>query len=198
MFGVVPRVLWQRSDPPDESNRVALALNICLIETDGKRVLIDTGMGDKWSEKETRMYRLDRSQSLLEGLAALGLGAEDIDVVINTHLHFDHAGGNTVVRDGAVVPTFPNARYVVQSGEWEDATHPHERNRASYIEHNYVPVFESGQLDLIEGEQEVAPGVRVEPVAGHTRHHQVVTVAGGGQHLVVPTDLMDRHDVWMV
>ena len=189
-FGVVPRVLWQRTDPPDGKNRVSLALNICLIEAGGKRVLVDTGMGDKWTDKETSLYRLDRSRTLLDGLAALDLGPEDIDVVINTHLHFDHAGGNTVARDGKLTPTFPRARYIVQSGEWHDATHPHERNRASYIETNYVPVADAGQLDLIEGTQDVVPGVRVTPVGGHTEHHQLVTVEGGGQHLVVPTDLL--------
>lgn len=190
MFGVVPRVVWEKRDPPDERNRVTLGLNVALIESGGKRVLVDTGMGDRWSEKEVRMYGIDRSTTLLGGLRTRGLGPEDIDVVVNTHLHFDHAGGNTRREGEGVVPTFPRARYVVQRGEWEDARHPHERSRASYREDDFVPVAQAGQLDLIDGETEVAPGVRAVPVGGHTTHHQMVVVQSGGETLVVPTDLL--------
>ena len=190
LFGVVPRVLWERNDPPDDKNRVGLALNVALVETAGRRVLVDTGMGDRWGERETRMYRIDRSRTLLGSLAALGLGPEDIDVVVNTHLHFDHAGGNTRLRDGKVVPAFPRARYVVQAGEWHDATHPHERNRATYLEETFLPLDEAGQLALVEGDAEVAPGVRVVRVGGHTAHHQIVVIEGGGRHLVIPTDIL--------
>lgn len=189
-FGVVPRVLWEKSETPDERNRVALALNVTLVETGGKRVLVDTGVGDKWSEKQTELYRIDRSSTLLAGLAALGVQPEDVDVVVNSHLHFDHAGGNTRMVEGRPVPTFPRARYVVQMGEWEDATHPHERSRASYIEENYVPIAEAHQLDLVQGEAEVAPGVRVVPAGGHTAYHQMVMVEDAGETLVVPTDLV--------
>jgi glyoxylase-like metal-dependent hydrolase (beta-lactamase superfamily II) len=190
MFGVVPRALWEKTDPPDDQNRVTLGLNIALVETAGKRILVDTGMGDKWGEKERRIYRLDRSATLLSSLAALGLGPDDVDVVINTHLHFDHAGGNTRLADGKAVPTFPKARYVVQLGEWEDATRPHERNRASYLEENFVPLAENRQFEPVQGEVEVAPGVRVVPVGGHTAYHQMVVVEGGGRKLVIPTDLL--------
>ena len=190
MFGVVPRVVWEKRDPPDERNRVTLGLNVALIESGGKRVLVDTGMGDRWSEKEVRMYGIDRSTTLVGGLRARGLAPEDIDVVVNTHLHFDHAGGNTRREGGRVVPTFPRARYVVQRGEWEDARHPHERSRASYREDDFVPVAEAAQLDFIDGEAEVAPGVRAVPVGGHTTHHQMVVVESGGETLVVPTDLL--------
>jgi glyoxylase-like metal-dependent hydrolase (beta-lactamase superfamily II) len=190
MFGVVPRVLWEKHDAPDERNRVTLGLNVPLIETAGSRILVDTGMGDRWGEKERQRYRLDRSVTLLDGLAGLGLAPEDIDVVVNSHLHFDHAGGNTRLRDGRPQPTFPRARYLVQKGEWEDAAHPHERNRVSYREADFVPVAESGQLELVEGEVEVAPGVHVAPVGGHTAFHQMVRVEGGGRTLVVPTDVL--------
>jgi len=190
MFGVVPRVVWEKRDPPDERNRVTLGLNVALIESGGKRVLVDTGMGERWSEKEIRMYRIDRSTTLVGGLRARGLGPEDIDVVVNTHLHFDHAGGNTRAEGGRVVPAFPRARYIVQRGEWDDATHPHERSRASYRADDFVPVAEAGQLDLIDGEAEVAPGVRAVRVGGHTTHHQMVVVESGGETLVVPTDLL--------
>src|SRR5437667_371102 len=141
----------------------------------GMRV-VSAGMGDKWGEKETRMYRLDRSTTLLGSLQAAGVAPEDIDLVVNTHLHFDHAGGNTRVVDGKTVPTFPRARYVVQMGEWEDATHPHERSRASYRDENFVPLAESRQLETVQGEAEVAPGVRVVPVGGHTAYHQMVVI----------------------
>jgi glyoxylase-like metal-dependent hydrolase (beta-lactamase superfamily II) len=190
MFGVVPRVLWQQTDPPDAKNRVTLGLNVLLVETGGRRVLVDTGLGDKWSEIDVRKYRIDRSRTLLGDLKERGLGPEDIDVVVNTHLHFDHAGGNTRFQDGRPVPTFPRARYVVQRGEWEDALNPHERNRASYLDVNYRLLQDSGQLDLIEGETAIAPGVRAVPVGGHTAHHQMVVVEGGGQTIVVPTDLL--------
>jgi glyoxylase-like metal-dependent hydrolase (beta-lactamase superfamily II) len=190
MFGVVPRVLWEKTDPPDEQNRVVLGLNVALIETAGKRILVDTGMGDKWTEKETSLFRLDRSRTLLGAMAALGVGPADIDLVINTHLHFDHAGGNTRIEDGKVVPAFPRARYLVQMGEWEDATHPHERNRASYREQNFIPIAEARQLETVQGEVEVAPGVRVVPVGGHTAYHQMVVVEGGGMTLAIPSDLL--------
>ncbi|MBI3931998.1 MAG: MBL fold metallo-hydrolase [Acidobacteria bacterium] len=190
MFGVVPRVLWEKTDPPDERNRVTLGLNVALVETAGKRILVDAGIGDKWTEKERGTYRIDRSTTLLDGLARLGVRPEDVDVVVNTHLHFDHAGGNTRLEGGKAVPTFPRARYVVQMGEWEDATHPNERNRASYLEANFVPLAENRQLEPVQGAVEVAPGVRVVPVGGHTAYHQMVVIEGGGQTVVVPTDLL--------
>lgn len=190
MFGVVPRALWEKSDPPDERNRVTLALNVALVESAGRRILVDAGMGDKWGDKERAIYKIDRSATLLGSLRELGLGPEDIDVVINTHLHFDHAGGNTCRREGRTRPTFPRARYVVQLGEWEDATHPHDRNRASYLEENFVPVAEARQLETVQGAAEVAPGVRVWPVGGHTAYHQMVSVEGGGEGMLIPTDLL--------
>jgi glyoxylase-like metal-dependent hydrolase (beta-lactamase superfamily II) len=190
MFGVVPRAVWEKTDPPDERNRVALTANVALIETAGRRVLVDTGMGSRWSPVEVERYRLERERGLEEGLRALGLTTDDVDVVVNTHLHFDHAGGNTREADGRLVPVFPRARYVVQLGEWEDAAHPNERNRASYREGDFVPLAEARQLDTVQGEVEVAPGVRVVPVGGHTAYHQMVVVEGGGQRLVIPTDLL--------
>jgi glyoxylase-like metal-dependent hydrolase (beta-lactamase superfamily II) len=189
MFGVVPRAIWEKTDPADERNRVALAANVVLVETDGRRVLVETGMGDRWEPRERERMRLE-GDGLLAALAGIGVAAEDVDVVVNTHLHFDHAGGNTRRVDGALRPTFPRARYVVQLGEWEDATHPHERNHASYREDDFVPLAAARQLDTVQGEVEVAPGVRVVPVGGHTAYHQIVIVQGGGRTLAVPTDLL--------
>jgi glyoxylase-like metal-dependent hydrolase (beta-lactamase superfamily II) len=190
VFGVVPRALWERAHPPDERNRVRLACNLALVETGGQRVLIDTGLGDKWTDKQREIYCVERGAGVLEALAGLGLGPDDIDVVVNTHLHFDHAGGNTRLRDGRAVPSFPRARYVVQLGEWEDATRPHERSHASYLEENFVPLAEARQLETVQGEQEVAAGVRVVPVGGHTAYHQLVLIEGGGRTLALPTDLL--------
>jgi glyoxylase-like metal-dependent hydrolase (beta-lactamase superfamily II) len=190
MFGVVPRVVWERTDPPDEKNRVTLALNVALIQAGGRRVLVDTGMGDKWDGKEQGRFRLERGSGLLGALAERGLRPEDIDVVINTHLHFDHAGGNTRRVAGRVVPAFPRARYVVQLGEWEDATRPHERSRASYREENYVPLAEARQLETVQGRLEVVPGVWVVPVGGHTAYHQMVVVESQGETLAIPTDVV--------
>jgi glyoxylase-like metal-dependent hydrolase (beta-lactamase superfamily II) len=190
LFGVVPRAVWEKTDPPDERNRVALTANVALIETAGRRVLVDTGMGERWSAAEVERYRLEVGGGLEAELAARGLSAEDVDVVVNTHLHFDHAGGNTREEGGRLKPAFPRARYVVQLGEWEDAMHPHERSRASYREGDFVPLAEARQLQTVQGEVEVAPGVRVLPVGGHTAYHQMVVVEGGGQRLVIPTDLV--------
>jgi glyoxylase-like metal-dependent hydrolase (beta-lactamase superfamily II) len=190
MFGVVPRALWQKTDPPDALNRIPLALNVALVESAGRRILVDSGLGDRWGERERQRLAIDRSTTLLSGLRRRGLGPDDIDIVINTHLHFDHAGGNTRDVDGVPRPTFPKARYVVQLGEWEDATRPHERSRASYREADYVPLADARQLDTVQGEQELAPGVRVIPVGGHTAYHQMVVVEGGGQTLAIPSDLL--------
>ena len=189
MFGVVPRAVWEKRDPPDDRNRVELAANVALVETAGRRVLVETGMGERWDAREIERFRL-QGDGLLGALASLGVAAEDVDVVVNTHLHFDHAGGNTRRVDGRLAPTFPRARYVVQLGEWEDATHPHERNHASYREDDFVPLAEARQLDTVQGEVEVAPGVRVVPVGGHTAYHQMVIVEGGGRTLAIPTDLL--------
>jgi len=190
MFGVVPRVMWERTNPPDSKNRILLGLNVALIEAAGRRILVDTGMGDKWGEKEARIYGLDRSHDLQTGLADLGLGPADIDLVINSHLHFDHAGGNTRLEEGRPVPSFPNARYVVQTGEWEDATRPHERSRASYLEENFIPLAERKQLEVVQGAVELAAGVKVVPVGGHTAYLQMVMLESQGQTLAMPTDLI--------
>ncbi len=186
----MPRALWERTDPPDGKNRVTLGLNVALIETAGRKILVDTGMGDKWSEKERSLYRIDGVGSLLGSLRERGLGPADIDIVINTHLHFDHAGGDTRIVDGRPLPTFPRARYLVQKGEWDDATSPHERSRASYREADIAPLAEAGQVDALAGDAEVAPGVRVVRVGGHTAHHQMVVAEGGGRTLFIPTDLL--------
>jgi glyoxylase-like metal-dependent hydrolase (beta-lactamase superfamily II) len=190
MFGVVPRVMWEQTDPPDERNRVTLGINVPLVEAGGRRFLVDPGIGDKWGPKEARNYRIERRETLLDGLRGLGLGPDDIDVVVNTHLHHDHVGGNTQLSDGKVRPAFPRARYVIQAGEWESATHPDERSRPSYVESNFVPLAEAGQVELVRGDAEIAEGVRVVRVGGHTANLQMVLFESGGETLAVPTDLL--------
>ena len=181
MFGVVPRVLWEKKMPPDELNRIGLAMNVALVRAGGRNVLLDTGAGDKDDQKFRDQYGLGEP-TLLPALRALGLEPEDIHVVVNSHLHFDHAGGNTRRdADGAIRPVFPNARYLVQRREFEEAMAPNERNKASYLRENYGPLFDSGHLELLDGEAEVAPGVRTLALPGHTLGMQGLMVESEGE-----------------
>jgi glyoxylase-like metal-dependent hydrolase (beta-lactamase superfamily II) len=191
MFGVVPRVLWERVYPPDDRNRIRLGLNCLLVRTGRETVLVDTGIGEKWSERERDMYGIAHETTVAGSLGALGLAPDDVDVVVCTHLHFDHAGGNTRPGpEGEPVPTFPRARYVVQAGELATARAPHERERASYLAENWEPLVASGQLETVEGETEVVPGVRVFPVRGHNDYTQLVSVESGGERAVYFADVV--------
>jgi glyoxylase-like metal-dependent hydrolase (beta-lactamase superfamily II) len=190
MFGVVPKTLWQRRIPADERNRITMAMRPLLVR--GERLMIiDAGCGDKMDARSADIYAFDRRENLDVTMARAGVRAEDIEIVLASHLHFDHAGGFTA-RDatGLVRPRFPNARYLANAGEWEDATHPHERNRASYFAENYVPLREAGVLDLMEDDQVVAPGVRVRRTGGHTRFHQIIYLESGGKTAVFAADLL--------
>jgi glyoxylase-like metal-dependent hydrolase (beta-lactamase superfamily II) len=190
MFGVVPRTLWERRMPPDDRNRIRLALNCWLIRAAGRTLLVETGAGDKWDARRRDIYALDGAGRLLEALAARGVAPEQVDFVINTHLHFDHCGWNTRRAGDRVVPTFPRARYVVQRGELEHARRPTERDRASYLPENFEPVAEAGQWWEVEGEVEVVPGVRVVPVPGHTRDMQCVLLEGSRLRACILADLV--------
>jgi glyoxylase-like metal-dependent hydrolase (beta-lactamase superfamily II) len=190
MFGVVPKPLWEKRAPADERNRIRMAMRPLLVR--GERLMIiDAGAGDKMDPKLVEIYGFDRRENLDVTLAAAGIAAADIEIVLASHLHFDHAGGFTA-RDatGALRPRFPNARYVVGEGEWEDARQPHERNRASYFAENYVPLAEAGVLDLIPADQQIAPGIRVRRTGGHTRFHQIVYIGSGTQTAVFAADLI--------
>ena len=196
MFGVVPKPLWERRIAPDERNRIPLALRCLVIEHDIGPILIDTGAGNKEDSKFHDIYAVenrgaDGRTRLEDGLRQLGFRPDDVALVINTHLHFDHAGGNTW-RDpsGAIRPTFPNARYVVQAGEFHFATHPNERTAASYFPHNFVPIAEGGLFDLVEGEQEVADGVSLVRTPGHVPHHQGVLLESAGERAFYLADLV--------
>src|SRR5262245_32073440 len=150
MFGVIPKPLWERRAEPDERNRIPMSIRPLLVRTASHNVLIDAGIGDKLGAKEAEIYAIDRRQHLDLSLAAAGLTARDIDIVLATHLHFDHAGGFTSIIDGVLMPRFPRARFLIRRGEWEDATHPHERNRASYLAENYAPLLEAGVVEFID------------------------------------------------
>ncbi|HEY6903331.1 MAG TPA: MBL fold metallo-hydrolase [Candidatus Acidoferrales bacterium] len=189
MFGVIPRTLWEKKVPPDARNRITLAMNCLLIHAGGKRILVETGAGDKWDPKLRDIYALEPS-SLINGLREYGLRAEDIDVVVNTHLHFDHCGGNTFLEKGKPLPVFPNARYVVQRGEFEHARNPTERDRASYFDENYVPLGTAGMLSLVEGDHAIVPGVELIVVPGHTAHMQCLKLTGGGKTAFFFADLI--------
>jgi len=174
MFGVVPKTLWSKTSPSDEHNRVVIACNLLLIDTGDKKVLIETGMGDRWSDKERERYGLKSLVSSATVLDQVNLKPEDIDFVVISHLHFDHAGGATMLKDGKLVPVFPNAQYVVQKGEWDFAFKANARAKASYRPDDFVPLKEHDQILFVDGDYEVVPGVWVKVTGGHTSHHQVV------------------------
>jgi glyoxylase-like metal-dependent hydrolase (beta-lactamase superfamily II) len=194
MFGVVPKPLWERKIPADERNRIRLALHCLLVETASGRAVVDTGIGPKEELRDPRfcdIYGVEREKGLLGDLANLGLTPDDIDVVINTHLHFDHCGGNTRLdAGGEVVPTFPRARYVIVRGEWEDAARPNERNRASYRPDNFLPLAAAGCLDLVAEGAEILPGVSFVHAPGHTRFHQCVRFQAGREVALFCADLV--------
>ncbi len=193
MFGVVPRTLWEKKLPPDGRNRIAMSMNVLLVRAGGKNLLLDTGAGDKEDDKFHRIYGLQAS-SLVPGLAALGLTPEDIHVVVNTHLHFDHAGGNTLrTLEGRIIPAFPKARYLVQRQEFEDAMDANERNRASYFPDNYKPLADSGQMEFLTGEAEIIEGVRAIPLPGHTLGMQGLFLESRGQRALYLADCVPTH-----
>ncbi len=192
MFGVVPRTLWSRVCPPDAENRIRMNMNCVFIDTGAERILIETGIGEKWSAKHTEIYGITRARPLAQSLRAIGgVEPESITIVINTHLHFDHAGGNTALNEvGAAVPAFPNARYFVSKAEWEHAEAPSERDRASYLPENWQPLGATGQLELKEANYEVAPGLRMETYAGHNRSMQCWRLDTKGHTLFGFADLV--------
>jgi glyoxylase-like metal-dependent hydrolase (beta-lactamase superfamily II) len=190
MFGVVPKALWNKVAAADELNRVQLSCNLLLIESPNGRVLVETGMGSKWSEKDRERYALTTLVDPDNPLAATGLRNDEIDCVIISHLHFDHAGGATRLVDGKLVPTFPRAKYFVQKGEWEFAHNANSRAKASYRSEDFDPLETFGCLHLIEGSFEILPGIAVEVTGGHTSHHQVVTFVSNGSKGVYFADIV--------
>jgi glyoxylase-like metal-dependent hydrolase (beta-lactamase superfamily II) len=190
MFGVVPRPLWEKHKPPDELNRIHLGLNCLMVRAPGELVLVEAGLGGKLTGRDAGLYGLDRSAGLPEDLAAHGFRAEEVDCVVLTHLHLDHCGWATREEAGRLVPTFPRARYVVQSREWEAARRPDPRSRPSYDRRNFEALESTGCLVLMDGDGEVSPGVSVRLTGGHTSGHQVVTVESGGERCVFLGDMV--------
>jgi glyoxylase-like metal-dependent hydrolase (beta-lactamase superfamily II) len=195
MFGVVPKPLWEKRIKPDERNRIQLGMRCLLIEHESGLVLIDNGAGNKENEKFHDIYGVenagrDGGTQLEDALGELGMTPGDISFVINSHLHFDHAGGNTRRNpDGNIVPTFPKARYIVQQGEYEYATHTNERTAASYFPHNFVPVRESGRFDFVVGETEIVAGISTVPTPGHVPYHQSIRLESDGEVALYIADL---------
>ena len=197
MFGVVPKGLWERKIPADERNRIPLGMRCLLIEHPDALVLVDTGVGNKENEKFTSIYGIENGPvgsvgptQLESALAEAGFAASDVTMVINSHLHFDHAGGNTRrAGDGSIALSFPNARYVVRRGEWDWAHHTNERTSASYFPHNFDPLFENGRLELVDTDAELLSGVQLRHTPGHTPHHQGILLTSGSERLFYLADL---------
>jgi glyoxylase-like metal-dependent hydrolase (beta-lactamase superfamily II) len=192
MFGVVPRQLWAKECPPDDENRIRMNMNCVFVDTGAEKILIETGIGDKWTAKQQSIYGIGRVRPLSETLSArTGVSADEITIVVNTHLHFDHAGGNTKLdADGTPVASFPNARYFVSRAELEHADSPTERDRASYLPENWRPLAESGQLEAKDSDYEVVPGLAMETIAGHNRSMQCWRLQRDGKTMFGFADLV--------
>lgn len=190
-FGIIPKPVWQKLCKTDEYNRIRVSCRSLLIKTKNRNILVDTGMGEKWDDRFIEMYSVEKMPSIVSSLSERDLTPDDIDIVINTHLHFDHCGGNTSIHSGEIVSSFPNARYVVQKGEWDWALNSDERSAGSYLKENYLPLMEKfGVVDLVEGDYTICDGVELIVTKGHTKHHQSVLVAAGDEKVFFPGDLV--------
>ncbi len=187
-FGIIPKVMWQRKTKPDDLNRITVSCNSIIVRDGKQTILIETGIGNKLSEKTKSFYFPE--EKLLENLHAAKVAPEEVDIVINSHLHFDHCGWNTVYKNGSAVATFPNAKYYAPKGEWEHGKLQLERDRVSYISDNYDPLINSGQMQLIDGNAEIATGISVEVWPGHTRNMWAVFIRSGGKTACYISDLI--------
>lgn len=202
MFGVVPKTFWEQKAPPDERNRIRMAMR-CILLRGPRTMLIDAGSGDKMTPKQADIYRLEREYNLQHALPAAGVSPDAIEIVLATHLHFDHAGGFTErASDGSIRPRFPRAQYIVRRGEFEDAMHPNERTKGSYFLENYKPLADHNVLQLVDEDVSIMPGVRVRRTGGHTMHHQMVLIESAGKTAVFAADLLPTAahlpEVWVM
>jgi len=202
MFGVVPKTFWEKKAPPDERNRIRMAMR-CVLLRGTRTMLIDAGSGDKMTPKQAEIYRFEREFNLQHSLPAAGVSPEGIDVVLATHLHFDHAGGFTErAPDGSIRPRFPRAQYIVRRAEFEDAMSPNERTKGSYFLENYQPLADHNVLQLVDEDSSIMPGVRVRRTGGHTMHHQMVVIESAGKTAVFAADLLPTAahlpEVWVM
>jgi len=187
-FGIIPKSMWSKKVQADQNNLVSVGLNSIVVRTGKQTILIETGIGNKLSEKMQKIY--GQPAKLLENLSAARISPEEIDIVINSHLHFDHCGWNTIRQDGKVVATFPKAKYYAPEGEWRHGHKPLERDAISYIGENYDPLVESGQMKLLRGDQEIVPGVSVKVFPGHTETMQAIILQSGGKTACYISDLI--------
>jgi glyoxylase-like metal-dependent hydrolase (beta-lactamase superfamily II) len=196
MFGVVPKVLWEKKSPPDEKNRIRMRANSLLVRAQNKNILIETGNGTKWDAKQRAIYNVQDGDPLVDAFAQHGVSPDQIDLVINTHLHFDHCGGNTRFVDDRLRPTFRRAQYIVQRGELEHAMKPTERDRGSYFPENFAPISKQGLWHLVDGDKEILPGISVARIPGHNADIQAVLLTGGGKTIAFVADLFPtRHHI---
>jgi len=187
-FGVIPKVMWEKKVKADAENYVPVGLNSVVVRTGQHTVLIETGIGNKLPERFVKIF--GQPAKLLDNLNAVGISPEDIDIVINSHLHFDHCGWNTTLKDGKIVPTFPKAKYYAPEGEWQHGRLQLERDAISYMSENYDPLIKTGQMELLRGDQEIVPGISVRVFPGHTLHMQAVIIESGSQTACYISDLI--------
>ena len=190
MFGIIPKPLWEKTNPADDLNRVTLSTRNLLLVSDVKKILIDTGMGKKWDEKSKNIYRIDPTLELEPALELCGIKSDEITDVLLTHLHFDHTGGSTKLENGKLVPAFPNAKYYVQKKNFEWAMNPSERDRGSYIKDNFEPLFKEGVLHLIDGEIDFDENISFRIINGHTFAQQMIKISDSTNTILYCADLM--------
>jgi glyoxylase-like metal-dependent hydrolase (beta-lactamase superfamily II) len=190
MFGIIPKPLWEKTNPADDLNRVTLSTRNLLLISDDKKILIDTGMGNKWDKKSKNIYRIDPTLELELALEQNGVKPDEVTDVLLTHLHFDHTGGSTKLENGKLVPVFPNAKYYVQKKNFEWAMNPSERDRGSYIKDNFVPLVKEGVLHLIDGEIDFDENISFRIINGHTFTQQMIKISDSANTVLYCCDLM--------
>lgn len=190
MFGIIPKVLWQKTNPPDDDNRIKLSTRHLLLESSSKKIIIDVGMGNKWNDKLKKIYAVDENHSMTQTLNDIGLRFEDITDVILTHMHFDHAGGSTISIDGKIIPAFPNAKYYVQKENFDWAMNPTEKDRGSFVKDDFVPLAEEGVLNFLNGNEQFDDEIEFIVTNGHTFGQQLIKISDSSDTILFCADLV--------